>query len=75
MKHMEQPLNSTENFLYGINMRLEVIIEQLSALAEHIGEKDGVAVASETSKTLTAEEERKEEIAELGLPRKRTRKK
>lgn len=43
---IDEPLNANERYLYGINMRLEVLIEQMSSLLEHIAKKEGVAVES-----------------------------
>lgn len=52
---LEQPLNANERFLYAIAVRLEVLIDQVSALSEHIAKRDNVAVqnnaTSEVSKT------------------------
>jgi hypothetical protein len=46
MKELPSPLNAHESYLYGINVRLEVLIEQLSSLVEHIAQKEGVSVES-----------------------------
>jgi hypothetical protein len=40
------PLNANEQLLYGIAIRLEVLIDQMSALSEHIANKDKVSVES-----------------------------
>lgn len=43
-KDLEQPVNVTEKYMYGINIRLNIIIEQLSSLLEHIAKQEGVPV-------------------------------
>lgn len=60
------PLNANERFLHGINLRLDILIEQMSSLVEHIAVRDGVA---------TTNGEVKEAVAEVAQPKKATRKK
>lgn len=43
---IDSPLNAQEKYLHGINLRLEVLIDQVSSLVEHISKKDNVAVES-----------------------------
>jgi hypothetical protein len=44
IKPVPRPLNTHEELLHGINVRLEVLIEQFSALSEYIANKDKVAI-------------------------------
>jgi hypothetical protein len=46
------PLNAQENLLYGVNKRLEILIEQFGSLLEHIASKEGVAMESGESETV-----------------------
>lgn len=46
MNKIPQPVNANERLLYGINIRLEAVIEQLSSIVEHLAKQDGVAVTS-----------------------------
>lgn len=41
---LQEPLNAEERYLYGINVRLSILIEQMSSFLEHISKKDDVAV-------------------------------
>lgn len=43
---LDTPLNTGERYLYGINVRLSILIEQMSSLLEHIATKDAVAIQS-----------------------------
>lgn len=45
-KHREvpTPLSTNEMYLHGINVRLEVLIDQVSSLLSHIAEKNGVTM-------------------------------
>lgn len=44
MIKLDNPLNAQEKYLYGINVRLEVLIEQLSSICELLGKQSGVTV-------------------------------
>lgn len=46
MEKVPQPLNMDDKYLYGINIRLEVLIDQFGSLLEHIARKEGVTVES-----------------------------
>lgn len=48
-KNLPSPLNTNEAYMYGINQRLEVLIDQMSSLLEHIASKDSVSVESARS--------------------------
>lgn len=61
-----EPLNANERFLHGIALRLDILIEQMSSLVEHIAERDGVA---------TTQGEVTQQVAEVKEPKKATRKK
>lgn len=70
MKHngrLEQPLNANERFLYGIAVRLEVLIDQVSALTEHIAKRDNVATESAVTSNKVEEP--------VAKPKRTTRKK
>lgn len=41
---LNEPLNAEERYLYGINVRLSILIEQMSSLLDHIAKKDEVAI-------------------------------
>jgi hypothetical protein len=42
--HIQEPLNVQEQYLYGINVRLEVLIDQISSLLQHIASTQNVPV-------------------------------
>lgn len=50
MNGIDEPLNPTERYLYGINMRLEVLITVLSSLVDAYGKQNAIAVTSEIVK-------------------------
>ena len=50
---LDEPLNMEERYLYGINARLSILIEQMSSLLEHIATKDNVAVQDTVEKLET----------------------
>lgn len=43
IKPTPEPYNVEEKYLHGINIRLEILIEQMSSLLEHIAKRDAVA--------------------------------
>jgi hypothetical protein len=43
---VESPVNANERFLYAIAMRLGILIEQVSAITEHLAKQSNVAVES-----------------------------
>lgn len=48
-KHeLDHPLNPTERYLHGMNVRLDVLIHQLSSLLEYLATSNGVAVQDNT---------------------------
>lgn len=47
---LQEPLNAEERYLYGINVRLSILIEQMSSFLEHIAKKDEVAVEESIEK-------------------------
>lgn len=63
VEKLEQPISANERFLHAIALRLEILIEQVSGLSEHIAKRDGVA--TESNVTTVKEEVKK-------TPRKRT---
>lgn len=69
---VDQPMNANERYLYGLNVRLNILIEQVSAITRYIAEKDGVAV----TKTEVQEEEVKpvEPVAKTTTRRTSTKK-
>lgn len=50
---MPEPYNVEEKYLHGINIRLEILIEQISSLLEHIAKRDSVAVTNSENVTKT----------------------
>ena len=64
---LEQPLNSNERFLHAVAVRLDVLIEQVTSIVEHIAKQDEVAV--------TESKVEEEVIAPAPVARKRTAKK
>ena len=65
---LEQPLNSNERFLHAVAVRLDVLIEQVTSIVEHIAKQDEVAVTE-------SKVEEEEVIAPAPVARKRTVKK
>lgn len=48
VKHkLDVPFDMNTRYLHGINVRLEVLIEQLSSLVEHIAKQDKVATTEQ----------------------------
>lgn len=41
---IDDPLNAKEKYLYGINLRLEALIDQVSSLVEHIAKQTSASV-------------------------------
>jgi len=41
---IEKPVNVTEQYLYGINMRLEILIDMMSSFLQAYAEQNGMAV-------------------------------
>ena len=50
---LQEPLNSEERYLYGINVRLSILIEQLSSIVEVMSKQNNVAVESKVEKLET----------------------
>lgn len=48
MYEIDEPCNANERFLYGINMRLNILIEQMSGLLKLLAEQDGIATTTNT---------------------------
>jgi len=46
LNDLNKPVNVSEKYLYGINMRLEVLIEQMTSLLNYIAVKENVAVTN-----------------------------
>ena len=44
MKKVPEPLNANEMYLHGINLRLEVIVNQLSSICEFLANQNGGSV-------------------------------
>lgn len=43
---IDKPLNATERYLYGINIRLDAIIDMLSGLVEVYAKQNNMATTS-----------------------------
>ena len=61
---LQEPLNEEERYLYGINVRLSILIEQMSSFLEHISKKDDVAV-QETVQNLETVIDKTDDIIEI----------
>ena len=59
-KHLDEPLNSNERYLYGINLRLEILIEMFSSFLNVYAKQNDIA----TTKTVMVEEVKSEEVVE-----------
>ena len=77
----EQPLNAQERYLYGINARLDAVVDMMSSFIELYAEKQKVTTESHVVEVSPAEVE--EEVAPVEVeeevvspaPRKRRSKK
>jgi hypothetical protein len=65
IKDLEEAMNAQERYLYGINYRLNILIEQVSSIVEVLAVAKGVAVES-TEAVVNVESEE--------VPVKKTRK-
>lgn len=45
-KQLDKPMNVSERYLYGINIRLNILIEMLSGLIEVYGKQNEIATTS-----------------------------
>jgi len=74
---LQEPLNAEERYLYGINVRLSILIEQMSSLLDHIAKKDEVAVTETIEKLETVIDKTDDVIETVKEPvvEKKTRKK
>lgn len=43
---IDEPLNTTERYLYGINIRLDAIVNMLSSLIETYAHQNNIATTS-----------------------------
>jgi len=67
IRNLDQPLNVEERYLYGINVRLNILIEMLSSFLDVYAKKNQIATTSnevveEVTVTLNEEDEVIEEI-------------
>jgi len=67
IRNLDQPLNIEERYLYGINVRLNILIEMLSSFLDVYAKKNQIATTSnevveEVTVTLDEEDEVIEEI-------------
>lgn len=73
-RHLDEPLNADERYLYGINVRLEILIEMFSSFLNVYGKQNAIA----TTKNIMVEdvkiEEPKEEIVETPKKKRTTKK-
>jgi hypothetical protein len=68
---LESPLSANERFLHAVAVRLDVLIEQVNSIVDHLAKQDNVAVTESKVETKEVEPEVKEEVK----PVPRTRKK
>lgn len=71
---LQEPLNAEERYLYGINVRLSILIEQMSSLLEHIASKDEVAI-QETVEKLETVIDKTDDVIETPVVEKKPRNK
>lgn len=75
---LESPLSANERFLYAVAVRLDVLIEQVSSIIDHIAKEDKIAVTESKVEAVKAEvkpEIESEVKEEVKPPAPRTRKK
>lgn len=41
------PITLNERYMHGVNVRLEILINQMSSLLEYVAQKEGIAVTAE----------------------------
>lgn len=70
---LDNPLNANERYLHAIATRLDVLIDQLSAISEHLAKDSGVTVENVVVEEQVKEEKVKEEVVEKPTPVKRKR--
>lgn len=70
IQEVDTPMNASERYLYGINIRLNALIEQVSALTNYIAQRDGVAVTKNE-----VQEEEVKPVAKTPRTRNTTKKK
>lgn len=46
MKDLEQPLNANERYLYGINVRLEILIDMFSSFLNSYANQNNIATTN-----------------------------
>jgi hypothetical protein len=68
---LEAPLSANERFLHAVAMRLDVLIEQVNSIVEHLAEKNEVAVTE--SKVEITPEVKEEVNPEVVKPSTRKR--
>lgn len=73
--NMPEPVNVGERYLYGINVRLDALIEQVSSLLNYIATKDDVTVEKHITEISAVVESVVNDVEETVAPVKRTRKK
>lgn len=65
---LESPLSANERFLYAVAVRLDVLIEQVSSIVDHIAKEDKIAVTESKVEAV------KEEVKPVAKSRTRTKK-
>ena len=71
---LDAPLSANERFLYAVAVRLDVLIEQVSSIIDHIAKEDEVAVTESKVETVKEEATVKATPAKTTASRKRTKK-
>ena len=74
-KHLDEPLNSNERYLYGINLRLEILIEMFSSFLNVYAKQNEIATTKNVMVEEVKSEEVVEEVKEEVAKKKRTTKK
>lgn len=67
---LENPLSANERFLHAVAVRLDVLIEQVNSIVDHLAKQDKVAV---TESKVEMQEVKPEIEEEVKAPVKRTR--
>lgn len=72
---LENPLNANERYLHAIATRLDVLIDQLSAISEHMAKESGTTIENVAVEEKIVEDVKKEVEKPTPAKRKRTPKK
>ena len=76
-KHLDEPLNSDERYLYELNVRLGILIEMFSSFLDVYAKQNEIATTKNVvvEEKLIEEVKKIEEVKEVTPKKKRTPKK